>query len=139
MRRNVTWPFRANKARLPDRKPRHRIVSLPRKQRHVMAVAAVLIVGLALLVLLGPSRLRPWQCRNSTAASTPDQALRGYYASCLARPQVVNRTRSPTPSGNGVSAIEYTVEYSDHRTRFVIVEQRPDGRWEVKGSEGTGP
>jgi hypothetical protein len=115
------------------------VVSRPLKLRQIAAIAAVLIAGLTLLVLLGPSRLRPWQCRNSTSAATPDMALRDYYSSCLTRPHIVNRARTPGTSGAGGSAVEYTVVYSHHRTRFVVVEQRPDGLWEVRGGEGTGP
>jgi hypothetical protein len=117
--------------------------------RRWTAVGAAGALLLALLVALGPARLRPWECREIKSASTARGALDAYYEGCWDRPEP-DAPAVDLGAGNGGNAgegygqwnhlISYSVRYGDGDIRFLLVGQKDaGGPWRAVQGEGTGP
>lgn len=117
--------------------------------RRALPLAAVVIVALGLLIAFGPARVRPWECRDRSPATTARGAVDAYYAACWRQPTV---QEPPTDLGAGAAGnagegyggwghlVEYTVRYDDGRRRFLLIGQRRAGeRWQLLQGEGTAP
>lgn len=122
---------------------------MPLRVRRWVSAGVAVLAGLALLVALGPARLRPWECRDTKSASTARGAVDAFYSSCWSRPKVEDRPIGQAPGadrqwGEGYGGwnelAEYRVHYGASKLRFLLIGQRErGGSWRVIQGEGTGP
>lgn len=102
---------------------------------------------LALVVIFGPARARPWQCRTQSTGSSARTAAGGYYASCWThRPRrIIGLGARPGADqaenlAGYVLVEDFKVTYPGSKTRFLVVAQRHrGGKWRTHGAEGSAP
>ena len=112
-------------------------------------VLMAVVVGVAALFVWGPSRVRPWECRDTATGVTARDAASAYYASCWwGRPHSVIETGEGA-GASGFGGEEYKswdrlasfrLNYGRGRIRFLRVGRRtPEKKWTTIQGEGTGP
>jgi len=116
--------------------------------KRAVALGVAVVLAAALLVVVGPARLRPWQCHDMRSAKTARAAFDAYYAACWSRPEMnvppVDEGSVPGGAvGDGRAwhhLVEFSVRYDDGSIRFLLIgQEEPGDDWRPVQGEGSGP